>query len=182
MYYKVFVPISFQVWPIFRLQVEIFVKLLPILWFWPLFGYTFWPFYVLSQILKLNKSNLTYIESLKAIKKCLYQLVFKSSQFSDSKLKYLLNFCRFCDFDHFRVHIWPFYVLSQTLKLNKSNLIYIESLKCIIKCLCKLVFKSCQFSDSKLKYLLNYCRFCDFDPYRGHILDILRPFAHFKAK
>jgi hypothetical protein len=36
--------------------------------------------------------------------------------------------------------------------------------------------------DSKLTYLLNYCRFCDFDPFQGHFLAILRPFAHFEAK
>ena len=35
MYYKMFVPISFQVWPIFRLQIGICVELLAILWFWP---------------------------------------------------------------------------------------------------------------------------------------------------
>jgi hypothetical protein len=31
MYYKMFVPISFQVWPIFRLQIDISAELLPIL-------------------------------------------------------------------------------------------------------------------------------------------------------
>ena len=43
----------------------------------------------------------------------------------------------------------------------------IECLKCIIKCLYQLVFKFCQFLDSKLTYLLNYCRFCDFEPFQG---------------
>ena len=36
-----------------------------------------------------------------------------------------------------------------------------------------------RFLDSKLTNLLNYCRFCDFDPFRGHFLVTLRPFAHF---
>ena len=38
------------------------------------------------------------------------------------------------------------------------------------------------FFSSKLTYLLNYWRFCDFDPFRGHFLAILRPFTHFEAK
>ena len=38
MYYKMFVPICFQVWPIFRLQIDIFAELLAILRFLPLDG------------------------------------------------------------------------------------------------------------------------------------------------
>ena len=37
-YHKMFAPVSFQVWPIFRLQIDIFAELLLILWFWPLHG------------------------------------------------------------------------------------------------------------------------------------------------
>ena len=98
MYYKMFVPISFQVWTIFRLQFGKFAELMPILRFWPFSGTLSWPFCVLLHTLKLNKGNLTTIECLKCIIECLYQLVYKFYQFLDSKLTYLLNYCRFCDF------------------------------------------------------------------------------------
>ena len=41
---------------------------------------------------------------------CLYQLVFRFGQFFGYKLIYLLNYCRFCDFD-------PFMGLFQLLSL-----------------------------------------------------------------
>jgi hypothetical protein len=37
-FYKMFVPISFQVLPFFRLQIDIIAELLSILWFWPFNG------------------------------------------------------------------------------------------------------------------------------------------------
>ena len=86
------------------------------------FGDTFWRFCLLLHTLKLNKSNLTSMGCPKYIIKCLYQLVFKFGKFLDSKLNYLLNYWRFCDFDPFRGHVCRFCVLLHNLKLNKSNL------------------------------------------------------------
>ena len=57
-----------------------------------------------------------------------------------------------------------------------------ECLKYIINCFYQLVFKFGQFLGSKLTNLLNYWRFCNFDPFRGHFLAILRPFSHLEAK
>ena len=37
----------------------------------------------------------------------------------------------------------------------------------MIKCLYQLVFKFGQFLEPQLTYVLNYCRFYDFDPFRG---------------
>ena len=110
---------------------------------------------------------MTYIKCFKCIIKCFNQLVFKVGQFVDSKLIYLLNYCRFCDFDPFRGHFLAILRPFDTLNTNKSKLTYIECLKCILKCLYQLVFKFCQFLDSKWTYLLNYCRFCKFDPRWG---------------
>ena len=39
-----------------------------------------------------------------------------------------------------------------------------------------------QFLYSDLTYLFNYYRFCEFEPIRGHLLAIARPFVYFKAK
>ena len=116
---------------------------------------------------------------LKSIIKCLYQLVFKFSQFSGSKLTYLLNYCRFCDFYPFR---GQFLDILHTLKLNKSDLTSIMCLKCIIKCLYQLVFKFSQFLDLKLTYFMNYCRFCDFDPSLGHFSALGHYCSPFKDK
>ena len=98
-YYKTCVPICFKVWPLFRFQIVIFVELLSILWIWPLSGTFFSKFCVIFHHLTLNKSNLTCIDRSKYIIKCLYQLVFRFGQFLDSKLTYLLNYYRICDFD-----------------------------------------------------------------------------------
>ena len=57
--------------------------------------------------------------------------------------------------------------------LNKKNLDIKESLKCIIKCLYKFVFKFGQFLDFKFTYLLNYWRFCYFDPSKCNFCWIL---------
>jgi hypothetical protein len=182
MLFKMFVPVCFQVLPIFRLEIAIFAELWSVLWFWSLSGPIYWLFRLIFHSLRLNKSYLTSIESLKYIIKCLYQIVLKFSQFLDPTLPYLLNYYRFYDFDPSQGLFLAILRYFHSSRLNKSKLASIEYLKCIIKCLYQLVFKFGQFSDSKLTYLLNYCRFCDFDPFQGHFLAILRPFAHFEAK
>ena len=99
-----FVPIGFQVWPIFRPQIYIFAELFTILWFLPFHGPYFGPRAVSGIIfhsLRLNRKFLDTIEWLKCNIKCLFQLVFKFDQFLDLKFTYLLNYCRFCDFDPF---------------------------------------------------------------------------------
>ena len=68
------------------------------------------------------------------------------------------------------------------LGLNKGNLITIEYLKCIIKCLYQLIFKFSQFLNFKLTYLLNYWRYCDFDPFMEHLITLWRLLSHFEAK
>ena len=59
------------------------------------------PYGAFFHTLRLNKENLTTIECLKCIIKCLYQLVFKFSHFFYLKLTRLLNYWRFIDFDPF---------------------------------------------------------------------------------
>ena len=57
--YKMFVPICFQVWPIFRPQIDIFGELLAILWFWPYnirLIWQFWPMY-LKKLAKARNSS-----------------------------------------------------------------------------------------------------------------------------
>jgi len=66
----------------------------------------FKPYGTFYCTLKLNKGDFTTIECLKCIIKCLYQLVFKFSQFLDFKFTYLLNYWRFSDFHPFT---WPFF-------------------------------------------------------------------------
>ena len=111
---------------------------------------------------------------LKCIIKCLYQLVFKVGQFLDFKYIYLLNYWRFCDFDPSK---WIF-VLSCAIflpvRLINKTIIIKECLNSNIKCLYQFVFKFDQFLDLKLTYLSNYCRFCDFDPSKWHILTLVR--------
>ena len=97
----------------------------------------------------------------------MYQLVFRFDQFLDFKLTYLLNYYQFCDFDPPWAYFPPYGAFFHTLRLNKGNLTTIECFKCIIKYLYQLVFEFRQFLDFKLPYLLNYGRFCDFDPFVG---------------
>ena len=94
-----FVPICFQVWPIFRLQIGIFAELLPILWFLTPPNGIFGSRVLFLFSIRLNKNYLDIKECLKCIIKCLYQFVFKFDQFLDFKLAYLSNYWRFCDFD-----------------------------------------------------------------------------------
>jgi hypothetical protein len=140
----------------------------------PLYMGLFQPYDAYFHTLKLNKWDLTTIECLKCIIKCLYQLVFKFSQFLDFKLTYLLNYWRFSDFGPF---MWAFFqhygTFLHTLKLNKGDLSTIGCLKCIIKCLYQLVFKFSQFLDFKLTYLLNYWRFSDFDPFKWALFSLI---------
>ena len=91
------------------------------------------PFFIYT--LTRNKLNLTTIECLKCIIKCVFQLVYKFSQFLDFKLTYLLNYWRFCDFDPFMGLFSALWLLFHTLRLSKGKLTTIECLKCIIKCL-----------------------------------------------
>ena len=104
------------------------------------------------------------------------------SQFLDSKLTNLLNYCQFCDFEPFRGHFLAILRPFAHFEAKKLNMTYIECLKCIIRCLYQLVFKFSQFLDSKLTNWLNYWQFCDFNPFHVHLLAILRPFAHFEPK
>ena len=132
------------------------------------FGDTFLSFCVILHSLKLDKSNFTSIECLKYIITCLYQLVFMFLPIFRIQIDIVAELLAILWF-------WPlsgtlflsFCVFLHTLRLDKSNLTSIECLKCIIKCLYQLVFKFCQFLDSKLTYLLKYCRFCDFEPFQG---------------
>ena len=142
MYYKMFVPICFQVWPIFRLQIGIFAELLPILWFLTPPNGIFWLLCAIFVLYyRLNKNYLDIKECLKCIIKCLYQFVFMFDQFLDFKLAYFLNYCRFYDF-------WPLqmaFVGSCALFLlyiwlNKNYLDIKQCLKYIIKCLYQFVF------------------------------------------
>ena len=140
-----------------------------ILWFLPLHG----PFFPLSgtifHTLRLNKQNFTTIECLKSLLTCLYQL----DSFQVLPIFRLLIdiFAELLAILWFLPTLWaifpPYGDFFNTLRLNKENLTTIECLKCIIKCLFQLVFKFSQFLDFKLTYLLNYWRFCDFDPSMG---------------
>jgi hypothetical protein len=100
---------------------------------------------IIFHYLGLNKWNLTAIEGLKCILKCLYQFVFKFSQFLDFQLAYLLNYCRFCNFGPFTGHFSPFGAIFHNLRLNERSLTTIACLKCIRKCLYQVVFKFSQF-------------------------------------
>jgi hypothetical protein len=140
-------------------------------------GANIWLFYVIFHSLRLNKSNLTSIACLKYIIKYLYQFIFRFCQFLDSKLTYICWITGyFLILTPLGANIWFIYAIFHSLRLNKSNLASIECLKCIIKCLYQFVFKFCQFSDPKFTYLLNYCRFYDFDHSHGLFLAILRYF------
>ena len=54
-YYKMFVPVCFQVWPIFRLQIDIFAELFPILWCLTPPNDNFWLLCGIFLSLRLNK-------------------------------------------------------------------------------------------------------------------------------
>ncbi len=137
------------------------------------------PFGAFIHTLMLNKGIQTTIDGLKYIIKCLYQLVFRFDQFLDFRCTYLLNYWQFCDFDP--PH-GPFFSLLphffHTLRLNKGIFTTIECLKYIIKCLQQLVFRFSQVLDFKLTYLLNYWRFCDFDPLMGLFSAFCHIFLH----
>ena len=141
-----------------------------------------WLLGVMFHYLRLNKEFLDIMECLKCIIKCLYQLVFRFGQFLDFKLTYLLNYWRICVFDPSKGHFWLLGVIFHDLRLNKKMLDTMECLKCIIKCLYQFVFKFDQFLDFKFTYLLNYCRFCDFDPSMGHYLALGHYFSLFETK
>ena len=96
MYYKMFVPICFQDWSIFRLQINIFAELLSNLWFWPIHR-AFLALGCYCSLFEAKYKNVDTMECLKCIIKCLYQFDFKFEQFLDFKLT-LLNYWRFCDF------------------------------------------------------------------------------------
>ena len=99
MFFILFVPIGFQVWPIFRLQIDIFSNILPIFFiltpFWVIFG----PLGVIFGSLELDINILAKIRCFKCFLKYFYQLFFKFDQFLDSKLTYFPKYCQFCDFD-----------------------------------------------------------------------------------
>jgi hypothetical protein len=105
------------------------------------------------------------MECFKCIINCLYQLDFKFGQFLDFEFTYFPNYCQFWSFSPLG---WAFFcsrgAITLSLRLNKKNTVTMEGLKCIIECLCQLVFKFGQFLEFKLTYLLNYCQFCDFGP------------------
>ena len=171
MYYDMFAPIYFQVWPIFRLRIGIFAELLAILWFSPLHRefFTLGTYFPLFDAIK---KYLDTIQCLEYIRKCLYQLVFRFGQFLDFKFTYLMNYWRFYNFDHTKWYFSSSHILFSSL----WGYIYIftltlECLKCIIKCLIQFSFKFVQFLDSKLTYLSNYWRFCDFDPIYSWFLE-----------
>ena len=125
--------------------------------------------FVLS--LRLNLKKLDIKECLKCFITCLYQLVFKFGQFLDFKLIYLLNYCRFCDFDPSKWHLLTFTcAIFLTLRLNIKKIIIKECLNSNMKCLYQFVLRFGQILGFKLTYLLNYWRFCDFDPPKGHFL------------
>ena len=71
--------------------------------------------------LRLNKNITDPIECLKCIIICMYQLVFKFSQFLGFKLTYLLNYCQFCDFSPSEGHFWLLWAIILSLRLNKKN-------------------------------------------------------------
>ena len=97
-------------------------------------------------------------------------------------MTFLLNYWRFCDIDHFTGLFSPSGGIFNSLRLNKGNFTTIECLKRIIKCFYHLVFMFVQFLDFKLIYLLNYWRFCDFDPFTGPFFAFWRYFSLFEAK
>ena len=65
---------------------------------------------------------------------------------------------------------WLSGAIFPSLRLYKNILDTMKWLKCILKCLYQFVFKCGQFLDFKFTCLLNYWRFCDFDPSKGHFL------------
>jgi hypothetical protein len=145
-------------------------------------GSSYWLFCVTFRSLRLNKSDLTYIECLKCIIICLYQFVLKFFQFLDPTLPICWISADFVILTPLRAIFWLFCVIFHSSRLHKSKLASIECSKCIIKCLYRFIFKFCQFLDSKLPYLLNCGRFYDFDPSRAYLLIILRYFSHFEAE
>ena len=76
----------------------------------------------------------------------------------------------------------PSGAICHSLRPYLGNRTIIECLKCFIKCLYQLVFRFGQFLDSKLIYLLNYWRICDFDPFTGPLFAFWRYFSLFEAK
>ena len=81
-----------------------------------------------------------------------------------------------------RALLLPSGAIFHSLGLNLGNLTIIECLKCSIKCLYQLVFRFGQFLDFKLTYLLNYWRFCDFDPFTDPFIAFWHYFLLFEAK
>ena len=130
-----FVPIYFQVWPIFRPQINIFVELLSILRFWPLQMAYFDSCTLFVLSLRLNLKELDIKECLKCFITCLYQLVFKFGKFLDFKFIYLLNYWWFCDFDPSKWHFLALMRYFSLFEANLKKLIIKECLNSNIKCL-----------------------------------------------